>query len=163
MSVGISTNETSISNIELQSNKDTTNGYVGLTALKINFKNVLNTFTSYFTNSNTTSRIYTFQDKDQTIAGLDDILPTTLTGLSKSAGTLSITDTILQGFNKIAGLIDNDTWVSYTPSLTGITLGNGTLTGSYKKSVKLYFIELVYLLVRLLLLQELYQLEYQLQ
>lgn len=118
---------------EDSANKDIFNGYTGLTALKINFKNVLNTFTSYFTNSNTASRTYTFQDKNQTIAGLDDILPTTLTGLSKSAGTLSVTDTILQAFNKIAGLIDNDAWVSYTPSLSGITLGNGTLTGSYKK------------------------------
>src|SRR5574343_457757 len=120
-------------NFETQANKDVANGYVGLTALKINFKNVLNTFTSYFTNSNTASRTYTFQNKDQTIAGLDDILPTTLAGLSASVGTLSNTDTILQAFNKIAGLIDNESWVSFTPAFTGFTLGNGTATGRYKR------------------------------
>lgn len=49
-------------------NKDASGGYVGLTLLKINFKNVLNTFTSFFTNSNTASRTYTFRDRDGTIA-----------------------------------------------------------------------------------------------
>lgn len=42
--------------------KDASNGFVGLTLLKINFKNILNTFTSFFTNSNTASRTYTFPD-----------------------------------------------------------------------------------------------------
>lgn len=62
------------------SEKDASNGYVGLTLLKINFKNALNTFTSYFTNSNTASRTYTFQNRDGTIADLTDLagyLPTT--------------------------------------------------------------------------------------
>lgn len=83
----------------------------------------------------TAIRTYTLPDKNITIAGLDDILPTTLSGLSASVGTLSNTDTILQAFNKIAGLIDNESWVSYTPSTTGsgLTLGNGTITGRYKK------------------------------
>lgn len=53
--------------------KDGTNGYAGLTLLKINFKNVLNTFTSFLTNSNTDSRTYTFQDKDGTIADTVDV------------------------------------------------------------------------------------------
>lgn len=46
------------------SSKDASGGVVGLTLLKINFKNVANTFTSFFTNSNTTARTYTFADKD---------------------------------------------------------------------------------------------------
>lgn len=50
--------------------KDTTGGYAGLTLFKINFKNVANTFTSFFTNSNTAARTYTFQNRDGTI--LDD-------------------------------------------------------------------------------------------
>ena len=58
---------------ELPTNKDQSNGYVGLTLLKINFKNVLNTFTSFFTNSNTASRTYTFPDKDGVIATIDDL------------------------------------------------------------------------------------------
>ena len=50
-------------------NKDSTGGYVGLTLFKINFKNNLNTFTSYFTNSNTASRTYTFLDADMIVVG----------------------------------------------------------------------------------------------
>ena len=50
------------------SGKDTSGGYTGLTLLKINFKNVLNTFTSFCTNSNTAARTYTFPDKSGTIA-----------------------------------------------------------------------------------------------
>lgn len=50
--------------------KDATGGYAGLTLFKINFKNVANTFTSFFTNLNTAARTYTFQDRNGTI--LDD-------------------------------------------------------------------------------------------
>jgi hypothetical protein len=74
MSTGIATGENDVSNPEVQSNKDASNGYVGLTALKINFKNVANTFTSFFTNSNTASRTYTFQDKNGTVAHTSDIV-----------------------------------------------------------------------------------------
>jgi hypothetical protein len=59
--------------VETQNRKDATGGYAGLTLFKINFKNALNTFTSFFTNSNTASRTYTFQDRDGTIADLSDI------------------------------------------------------------------------------------------
>jgi hypothetical protein len=55
------------------SDKNATDGYVGLTLFKINFKNALNTFTSFFTNANTASRTYTFPDKDGTVAMLSDI------------------------------------------------------------------------------------------
>lgn len=53
--------------------KDASGGYVGLTALKINFKNALNNVTSFFTNANTAARTYTFPDKDGTVAMLSDI------------------------------------------------------------------------------------------
>lgn len=53
--------------------KDATGGYAGLTLFKINFKNVANTFISFFTNSNTAARTYTFQDRDGTIADISDI------------------------------------------------------------------------------------------
>lgn len=53
--------------------KDATDGYVGLTLFKINFKNALNTFTSFLTNANTAARTYTFPDKDGTVAMLSDI------------------------------------------------------------------------------------------
>ena len=74
MSTGISTGENNVNNPEVQTNKDANNGYVGLTSLKINFKNVANTFTSFFTNTNTISRTYTFQNKDGTIAHTADII-----------------------------------------------------------------------------------------
>ncbi len=53
--------------------KDASGGYAGLTLFKINFKNVANTFTSFFTNSNTAARTYTFQDRDGTIADNTDL------------------------------------------------------------------------------------------
>lgn len=53
--------------------KDASGGYAWLTLLKINFKNVANTFTSFFTNSNTASRTYTFQDRNGTIADDTDL------------------------------------------------------------------------------------------
>jgi len=55
------------------SGKDASNGYAGLTLLKINFKNVANTFTSFFTNTNTAARTYSFQDRDGTIADGTDL------------------------------------------------------------------------------------------
>lgn len=63
----------SLTGYEQTVNKDATGGYVGLTLFKINFKNVLNTFTSFFTNSNTAARTYTFQDRNGTIADDTDL------------------------------------------------------------------------------------------
>jgi hypothetical protein len=62
-----------ISDLEQIVNKDATGGYAGLTLFKINFKNVANTFTSFFTNSNTASRTYTFPDVDGTVITTGDI------------------------------------------------------------------------------------------
>ena len=60
----------------LAGEKDATGGIVGLTLFKINFKNAANTFTSFFTNSNTAARTYTFKDADGTIAFTSDITGT---------------------------------------------------------------------------------------
>ena len=59
--------------LEQSANKDATGGYAGLTLFKINFKNAANTFTSFFTNSNTAARTYTFPDYDGTVAMLSDV------------------------------------------------------------------------------------------
>lgn len=56
------------------SGKDATGGYVGLTLFKINFKNALNTITSFFTNANTAIRTYAFQNRDGIIADDTDLL-----------------------------------------------------------------------------------------
>lgn len=58
---------------ELLANKNASGGYVGLTVFNINFKNVAGTFTSFFTNTNTAARTYTFQDRNGTIADDGDI------------------------------------------------------------------------------------------
>lgn len=55
------------------SEKDATGGYVGMTLFKHNFVNAANTFVSYFTNSNSASRTYTFPDKDLIVAGTVDV------------------------------------------------------------------------------------------
>ena len=102
---------------------------VTLAVLKL--KNTANTFTNLFSNATTAARTWTLPDKSGTFAMLDDVLSTTLTGLSASAGTLLSTDSILQAFNKIAGLVDNNAWTAFTPAFTGFSLGNGTATGRY--------------------------------
>ena len=65
--------QTQLNAKEATANKDASGGYVGLTLFKINFKNVLNTFISFFTNSNTAARTYTFQDRNGTIADDTDL------------------------------------------------------------------------------------------
>jgi hypothetical protein len=66
-------NAGTVTNGVYTTNKDASGGYAGLTLFNINFKNVANTFTSFFTNTNTASRTYTFPDKDGTVAMLSDI------------------------------------------------------------------------------------------
>ncbi len=121
----------SLTGYEQTVNKDATGGYVGLTALKINFKNVLNTFTSFFTNSNTAARTYTFQDRNGTIADDTDlglkspIASPTFTGTvttpaiivsSETASRVAIIDA-----SKNVKSADTTTY----PSLTELSYGKG--------------------------------------
>lgn len=84
---------------------------VGLTAFKINFRNIANTITSFFTNSNTVARTYTFPDKDITVAGLIDI-----TGINSGTNTGdNATNTQYSGLasskeNTITGTASADFW-----------------------------------------------------
>lgn len=55
------------------SNKDASNGYVGKTLHKINFSNNVGTQTSFLQNNNTALRMYTFQDRDGTVADDTDL------------------------------------------------------------------------------------------
>ena len=93
---------------ENAANKDATGGYAGLTLFKINFKNVLNTIISFFTNSNTVARTYTFQDRDGTIADNTD-LATKQNALTNSAGLAAAlsdeTGTGLAVFNNSPALV----------------------------------------------------------
>ncbi len=87
---GTIADDTDLSGKQSTSGKDATGGYAGLTLFKINFKNALNTFTSFFTNANTAARTYTFQDRDGTIADNTDLAAKApLTGAGTS-GTWAI-------------------------------------------------------------------------
>lgn len=94
---------------ELIVNKDASGGYVGLTLFKINFRNTLNTFTSFFTNNNTAARTYTFQDRNGTIADDTDLgLKATIdsqvfTGTpSLPTGTIGVTQATNDNSTKLA-------------------------------------------------------------
>ena len=101
------------------SSKDASNGVVGMTLFKINFKNLANTFTSQMSNSNTAARTYTFQDRNGTIADHNDLaskadkasptftgtvtLPTATVAITKAPGTSS-TELATTAF--VAGEVD---------------------------------------------------------
>ena len=55
-------------------------------------------------------------------AGLNDILPTTLTGFVAGPGTVAATDTILQAFQKLAGNLATG-YVPYTGATSDVNLG----------------------------------------
>jgi len=102
--------------VETQNNKDANSGYAGLTLFKINFKNVLNTFTSYFTNNNTASRTYTFKDRNGTI--LDDTDAATFVDISSNQAAI--------GGNKT---FTRDVTISaVSPTLKFITSGDDGLS-----------------------------------
>ena len=72
------------------SEKNASNGYVGLSGFQIAFKNHLNTITNYFANYNTIgSRTYTFPDKSMTVAGTDDIPTVDATPTDGSSNAVS--------------------------------------------------------------------------
>lgn len=117
---------------EKQYNKDVPGGYVGLTALKINFKNVLDTSTSFLTNSNTAARTYTFQDRNGIIADDTDLLSkqNVLSGsgfVMSTAGVISYVTGTSSQFVKADGSLDSSV---YLTTISGITAG-GDLSGSY--------------------------------
>ena len=114
--------------------KDTTGWYAGLTLFKINFKNVANTFTSFFTNSNTDSRTYTFQDRDGTIADNTDLATkAALAGSISQAFSVSqlevgnASDTSITRSSAWVIAIE---WVVVDTISAANTLTNKTMTGS---------------------------------
>jgi len=123
--------DSSLTGVEVQTNKDSTGGYVGMTLFKINFKNVLNTFTSFFTNSNTASRTYTFQDRNGTIADDTDlalkapISSPTFTGTVTSPSVIlsSETASTIASFDASKNVKSLST-ATY-PSLTELSYGKG--------------------------------------
>lgn len=107
-----SISETNIGYVpENVASKDASGGYAGLTLFKINFKNALNTLTSFFTNANTASRTYTFADRDGTIADDTDI--TNAKNRANHTGTQ--TASTISDFNSAA--------LSAAPAETTTTIG----------------------------------------
>jgi hypothetical protein len=117
-------------NVETQNNKDASSGYTGLTSFKINFKNAGNTFTSFFTNTNTASRTYTFKDRNGTI--LDDTDAVTFVDLSSNqtvAGNKTLT-----GLTSIQSIIPEQRFITssdsqYSRLQRTTSLSNNLFTG----------------------------------
>jgi hypothetical protein len=129
---------------EVTTNKDATGGYVGLTLFKINFKNALNTITSFFTNANTIARTYTFQDRDGTIADNTDLAlkaplaSPTFTGTvtvptpvnTTDASTKAYVDAVAQGLAvKPSAIVATTTVLDANTYANGASGVGATLTG----------------------------------
>lgn len=110
----------------IASEKDSSNGYPGLTLFKINMLNVAGTFTSFLTNTNTASRTYTWPDKDGTVAMTSDLAssfistsPTAGIGYGTGAGgtvTQTTSKTNAVTINKVTGIITTHAaLLSYVP------------------------------------------------
>lgn len=81
----------------------------------------------------TSDRTHTFQDKSGTLAHLDDVLPTVLTGLNVTGGTITSSDTLLQAFgkaqNQINGLVGGVTYMgTWNASTNSPSISSGTGT-----------------------------------
>lgn len=110
---------------EVTTAKDATGGYAGLTLFKINFKNALNTITSFFTNANTIARTYTFPDKDGTVAMTSDITGTNSnTNTGDQTSIVGITGTMAQFDTAVT-----DGNIVYQSQALG-TPASGTLTNA---------------------------------
>jgi hypothetical protein len=113
---------------EATTNKGATGGYVGLTLFNINFKNALNTFTSFFTNSNTATRTYTFPDATGTVALTSDITGTnsgTNTGDETSArlaslGHAATSKSVLVDADELTGQDSANSWSYIKTTLANI-------------------------------------------
>lgn len=151
---GYLTSATASSTYQTLANKDASGGYAGLTLFKINFKNVANTFTSFFTNSNTASRTYTFKDADGTIAFTSDIpsiTPAALTKVDDTNVTLTLggtpTTALLQSTSLTLGwtgtladgrIASASTWNAKESALTfstGLTRSVNTITNNLSLGV----------------------------
>ncbi len=81
------------------------------------------------------------------------VIAKVLTGYSSGAGTIASTDSILQAFQKVGGLVDNAVWSTYSPT---ITCSSGTFTGAtisttgrYKQIGKTIHLQLTIILTAL--------------
>lgn len=126
---------------ELKTNKDASGGYAGLTLLKINFRNAANTFTSFFTNTNTAARTYTFPDKDIVVAGIVDFNETNIGGgVTNTKATPIVADSLVMIDSADSNKAKKLTWAALKTmlGLTSLNLAQrkyrvtptGTVNGS---------------------------------
>lgn len=113
--------------------KDASDGVAGLTLFKINFKNVANTFTSFFTNSNTAARTYTFPDRDGTIAVREEV-PTVNDVIN---GQFTIAQAGTSFAAPANGAYDLDGWLNGNTSAAVFTVAQvtGSSTGKFARQV----------------------------
>jgi len=117
---------------ENSANKDVSGGYAWLTLFKLNMRNVANTITSWFTNSNTVARTYTLPDKDGTVAMTSDI-----TGTNSWTNTWDVTLAGAPNYITIAGQVITRALINLTSHVTWtLPVVNGgtwttTSTGSW--------------------------------
>jgi hypothetical protein len=105
--------------------KDASDGVVGMTLFKINFKNLANTFTSNFVNNNTAARDYTFPDRSGIIADNTDLALKANLASPTFTGTVTLpTDTV--AITKAAG--SNTTAVATTAHVFAERTNTATLT-----------------------------------
>ena len=72
--------------VEFTANKDVSNGYPSLSGFSLKLKNIAGTITSLLSHSHTVSRTITLQDKNYTIAGLDDLADPALIAVNVYSG-----------------------------------------------------------------------------
>lgn len=115
--------------------KDGSNGIAGLTLFKINFKNALNTFISFFTNSNTAARTYTFQDRDGTIADNADLAlkadlagPTFTGVVALPTGSVGVTQALADNNTSIATTAFVQNRFASPPPIGNTVAGTGAFT-----------------------------------
>jgi hypothetical protein len=101
----------------------------------IGLRNAANTFTSYFTNTNTASRTYTLGNRDYTIAGTDETV--LLTGNQTKAGTLTLSSNLVIGLATIGTIagsgsgntrFGNGSLNSNTTGINNTAYGQSTLS-----------------------------------
>jgi len=119
--------------------KDASGGYAGLTLFQINFKNALNTITSFFTNANTVARTYTFQDRDGTIADNTDLALKANLANPTFTGTIGGITSAMVGLGNVNNTSDASKPVSTaqqaaldlkTTASTLAAVGGGALVGN---------------------------------
>lgn len=70
------------------------------------------------------------------------VIAKVLTGYTAGAGTVASSDSILQAFQKLGGLVDNLAWSAYTPTF-GSTTGTATVSGRQKTIGKTIFVNII--------------------